>query len=389
MKLRVLLATLLSAVLAVMPVFLLGALGRPIREELEFSGWQLGLTVSVFYLTSALASVPAGRLVARLEPRRSLAVSVALSSLALGGMAAVARHWVHVVAFVAIGGIGNAVSQPSSNVILSMTIGHRRQGIAFGIRQAAAPIATTMAGIAVPVIGQTVGWRWAFVSGLGLGAAFVAAMPWRTELRQLRQVSLPGRSGQLDRRLRTVAVAVSLAVASASSMAVFFVEAAVESGWNAGWAGTVLAVCSVAAVCSRVGLGWVVDRTRASLRLVASLMGMGALGLLLLSTAGSSRGAFIAGSLLAFGAGWGWPGVFQLAVVRGSVDPARATGAVMVGMFLGGIYGPAAFGAVAQIWSYPVAWSIAAAALILAAVMLQWTNRDRGTLRSSPVRRRS
>jgi nitrate/nitrite transporter NarK len=58
----VLIAATLSSTVAFMPPFLLGALAVPIRTELRFTEARLGLAVSVFFLTAALASVHAGRL---------------------------------------------------------------------------------------------------------------------------------------------------------------------------------------------------------------------------------------------------------------------------------------------------------------------------------------
>src|SRR5690606_19508698 len=40
-----------------------------------------------------------------------------------------------------------------------------RQGIAFGIKQSAIPLATLLGGIAVPAITLSVGWRWTYVAG--------------------------------------------------------------------------------------------------------------------------------------------------------------------------------------------------------------------------------
>jgi hypothetical protein len=72
-------------------------------------------------------------------------------------------------------------------------------------------------------------------------------------------------------------------------------------------------------------------------------------------------------TLVVFAAGWGWPGLFQLGVIRHNpAHPASAAGVVQAGGFVGGVAGPVAFGATAAAVSYGVAWLEAGIALALA-----------------------
>ena len=74
----------------------------------------------------------------------------------------------------------------------------------------------------------------------------------------------------------------------------------------------------------------------------------------------------------AYGIGWAWPGVFNLAVVRARPDePGRATGVSQTGIYVGTTLGPLIFGPVSESLGYPLTWSTAAVlALISAAGML-------------------
>ena len=64
---------------------------------------------------------------------------------------------------------------------------------------------------------------------------------------------------------------------------------------------------------------------------------------------------------LAFGAGWAWPGLFNLSVVRASPGRGtRATGITQTGTYVGGAVGPLVFGAIAESASYSAAWVVAA-----------------------------
>ena len=71
--------------------------------------------------------------------------------------------------------------------------------------------------------------------------------------------------------------------------------------------------------------------------------------------------AFAAGAVLAFALGWGWPGIFNMAVVHLHRDsPGAATGVSQTGIYVGAGGGPAAFGALYSMSGYTVAWLVTA-----------------------------
>ena len=59
----------------------------------------------------------------------------------------------------------------------------RRQGLALGIQKSGIPTASLLGGLAVPAVGLTIGWSWAFVLGgllafaVSLGVPAIAAAP--------------------------------------------------------------------------------------------------------------------------------------------------------------------------------------------------------------------
>ena len=58
---------------------------------------------------------------------------------------------------------------------------------------------------------------------------------------------------------------------------------------------------------------------------------------------------FVLGALVAFTLGWGWPGLFNLAVVDSNREtPGSASGVSQTGIYAGAAFGPAAFGALAS-----------------------------------------
>lgn len=367
---RIVTASSICAVLAVIPVNLSGALAPFIRAEFGFSESRLGLAVSIFYVASTLTSALGGSISERIGARRTLALAVTMSSVTLVGMGLVTRTWWHLAAFLALGGVASAVAQPATNMALTRLVRPGRQGIAFGLKQASAPAATLLAGLAVPLLGVLVGWRWAFVLAAVLALVFALMMPARGEL--VARVN-PRRGDALHASttsLLLLSFAVSLAVAAASSLGAFFVESAVAQGWSPAVAGTWMAVGSLASILARVVWGWLADRTGPRFGVVVGLMFSGSAGLVLL---GRTSGVVVLGvaSVVSFAFGWGWPGVFQFAAVRQRENaPGQATGIVMIGMYLGGVYGPAAFGVLAERGGYALAWNVAAAAMVAGGVLL-------------------
>src|SRR5690606_5953127 len=100
------------------------------------------------------------------------------------------------------------------------------------------------------------------------------------------------------------------------------------------------------------------------------LLIVGSIGLILLST--TSLPLLIIGSVVAYSAGWGWPGLFHFVIARSNeATPAAAIGIVQVGIAMGAGLGQLVFGAVSTRFSFAAAWNLAAViALLSAALML-------------------
>ncbi len=166
-----------------------------------------------------------------------------------------------------------------------------------------------------------------------------------------------------------LAVGAALASAGPSALSAYLVASAVDVGIAEGAAGVLAAVGSAASLAVRVAVGERADR-RADygFGVVVALLALGTIGFALLAV--GAKGALVVGALLAFTLGWGWPGVFNLAVVqRHRSVPAAATGVTQTGIYVGAAAGPAAYGVLASDIGYPAAWAAAGAVLLLAA----WT----------------
>jgi MFS family permease len=355
----------------VLPAYVVGGLAVQLRAELDFGEGMLGLAVAVFFASSALGSAPFGRLVERIGAYRGTIVGTGVAAASLLGIALLARSWWSLAAWLVVAGLANAMVQVAVNLQLARAIAPARLGLAFGLKQSAVPASTLLAGVAVPLIALTVGWRYAFATGALLAVVATAALG-RTRLpppQAPRRTALCTGDATVG-ALVVVAVAGGLGAAAANTLGAFVVDSSVLAGVDPAWGGWLLAGGSVLGIVVRVAAGLVADRVdRTVLPAVAGLLSLGAVGLWLLGEAGAGPLLPLAVAL-AFGAGWGWNGLYNLAVVRHNANaPAAATGITQAGIYLGGVVGPPIFGAAAQAWSYPVAWRGAAVVLLASAVL--------------------
>jgi predicted MFS family arabinose efflux permease len=361
--------------LGALPVFLLTAQAVLVREDLEFSEPQLGLAVSAFFASAALASVSAGSLVERLGRRWGTVIAGVLATLTALAIALVARSYAVLLVLLVLAGLSNAALQMTSNIAVARSVHPGRQGLAFGVKQSAIPVAILLGGLSVPTVGVVFGWRWTFAAAAVLACAVVVA-----GLRMPRAAA-PARSPDTtpDRPPRNALLvsfaSMTLASAAVNSLGSFLPAWAFHVGLSPGTAGMLLACGSALSVLARVASGVVADRRRGrNLPVVSAYLALGAVGMLLVSL--GQVPALVAGTLLAFAIGWAWPGLFLFAVVRvGRDSPATASGAVQAGAFAGGAAGPALFGLLVAATSYPAAWRIAAAVLLGAALLLVQARR--------------
>ena len=370
-------AAMAGTVACALPVFLLGAVAVQIRESVHFGAGTLGLLVALYYLGAAASSVALGRLVESVGALRIMRVAPALSAVVLGLIAAVARSSLTLAALLVVAGIASAAMQPASNSYLSRRMSSRRQGEAFGIKQSAVPLTTLLAGLAVPALALTVGWRFAFGLAAVLAAVVAVVMPRPSiPLAQRRAESVASAPPSSAKVLWVLAGGFGLGLTAAGSLTAFLASSAVSAGAGRGWAGLLVGIGGAAAVVGRIVAGRRADRRGGDhLPAVAWMLAVGALGYggLAVATVDHAAFAYLPIVLVVFGAGWGWNGLFNFAVIRDYPDrPAWATGVTQTGGRVGGMVGPFLFGELVSHSSYAVAWgaagaiSVAAAAVVLA-----------------------
>lgn len=339
-----------------------------IREELGFGEVALGAVASAYYASSALLSIPGGSIVERLGARRGMALAGVITLASMLGVASSTTYG-SILGFMVLSGVANGIALPASNLALSRGIPLRRQGVAFGLKQSSGPIATLLAGAALPIIGLQVGWQRSFFFA-GIAAVPLIALGFKR--RPAGSARVRGQLSRDHRRaLFVLAFGATLAVIGGSSLAAFYVSSAVEAGVTPTAAGTLLSVGSVFGIGGRIGWGAIGDRYRgAHVMMLGLIMSLGAIGYVMLGRV-DSAGTLAVATLVTFMSGWAWPGLFNFAVVvRSQKAPAVATGIIGTGLYSGGIVGPLIFGWIVENHSYQTAWTVVAAFAVASAAVM-------------------
>ena len=351
---------------AVLPIGVVSALGPVLAVTAGIDARLIGLAVATFFLAGGVASVLAGRLVDRYGWRAGVVASSAACVLCLLGLAVSPASPPAMLAWLVVGGLGGALAMPASNVILAGEAPDHRLGLALGVKQAAIPAVIFLAGVAIPAIALTLGWRAlvALAAIVPLGTAAVAR-------RHRGGRPIVRTHGAEDRVVDIWPVAVAGACASgvAGILLGYWAPAAMRTGLSVTAAASLLALANLVGLGVRVSGGWFADRRGSDGLLPAALLlALGAVGLGLVAT--QQRALVVPGALLAFGGAWGWPGLFFLAALRRYPGaPGAASGLLEAASSVGIVVAPLVFGVLSPA-GWPSAWLLAVGLSLAAAAFL-------------------
>jgi MFS family permease len=144
----------------------------------------LGLLMTVFFVTSGLGQPVAGFAVDRLGARRILFAGLATYCAALLLAAAAPGFW-WLVPAVALAALGNSVFHPADFALMSASISAQRLGRAFSLHTLGGNLGWAAAPASMIAIASAFGWRWALIAAAGLGIAVLALLALsRAELKE-------------------------------------------------------------------------------------------------------------------------------------------------------------------------------------------------------------
>ena len=374
----------MATVVAMLPSFLTAALVVQIGLDTGLTLTGLGVVISLFFGMAALVSPTAGRLSERVGWANGLRISTLLSALALGAIGWFGTTVPVIGISLGLAGIASALTQTAANLTIARCVVPGRHGWVLGIKHACVPAAMFLAGLAVPTLALTVGWRWAFRVAAVIAVVTTATIPRREQPHTLSPppASVKPSAGKPNTPIHllvVLAVAVGLGIGALDPLGSFFVGYSVSIGVEEQVAGVLLAIGGFCGIIARLIAGRLIDRkAQADFTAIASMMVAGAVGIVILNLGGYP--GLLIGGFIGFTAGWGWSGLFTFAVVKDNPEaPAAAWGVAQTGKFVGAAIGPLVFGIIADRVSFDAAFWMATVALLTAAGLILYVRSQRPT----------
>ncbi len=136
---------------------------------------ELGIVMTVFFVTSGFGQVAAGFLVDRIGARRVLIGGLALYILAVSAFALAPAFWMFFPIAVLLG-LGNCVFHPSDFTIMNASVSPTRLGRAYGMHTLMGNLGWAVAPAFMLSIAFAAGWRSALVAAALVGVAVLAAL---------------------------------------------------------------------------------------------------------------------------------------------------------------------------------------------------------------------
>ncbi len=304
-----------------LPVYFVGSQIVALDRDLGLTSSRLGVSIGATFAVMALSAPWFGHVLPRFSVGASLRLSSASVAFALFGLAVFCTEWWHVAMWLAVAGLGNTGAQIGSNLALSRGADLNHRGLAFGLKQAAIPAASLLAGLCVPLLTLNFGWRATFAAGAGVAVVLALYRPgleWSSE-------PAAQRSGALGMKavLGLIGFGAFFASAIGNALPSFAVDSGVTQGMSEATAASLLAVASLCSVGVRISVGMLADR-RASNGLAefAWLTFLAVISFILLLLSNGSQILFALAMIFAFSTAWGWAGLLYFAGT--SLVPRRA-----------------------------------------------------------------
>lgn len=359
----------LVTISTVLPGFLVGALSVQVQDDFGITEATYGWGTASFFIAATAGSSFLGKVAQRIGPRKQVSISVFVSVLAQLALACFGSSFGVMLACLSVCGLTNAANQTGINLLLTRAQ-LPRLGLAIALKQSGMPTASMLAGLGVPLIALTVGWRWAYVASAVFGAASIVWL--RRTVAPVGPMAAPSSGADTTtpgRTLATAAVAFGFLAAGAGSLVSWLVASAVDAGMGEGRAGLLLSAGALCGVIVRLSWGVRLDTMALRpFRIAAVLCLIGAIGIALLAV--RSPGLHVGATVVAFGAGWIWPVFTNFGIVRANqAAAAAASGVTQTGVYVGIVVAPLASGWLIENQGYPTMWLVTAACMLIGALI--------------------
>jgi len=352
----------------------LGILATFVIDDLEISRATLGWVVSTNVIMAAALSPFAGSLTDRLGGKAAIVVvfGAAAAAFAVFGLTTAI-----VMLFVgsAIAAFSQAGGNPSTNTLIGEVLPRGERGVVTGIKQSGVQAGIAIAGLTLPAMALSLGWRQAMVI-VAVGPLVAGIVAWAVVPKRTEHAS-PARDEDesMPSSIRWLA-AFGLLFGFAGAVTFFLPLFAEEAlGFDPRLAGAAAALGGVVAFAARILWARRAEERDDYIGPLGSMAALGVVAAVLFLLSPIFTPLVWAAVILTGMSTSAWNSVGMLAVINESGAPTgRASGVVLLGFLLGLGLGPPLYGAtVDATGSYDVMWILSMVAAALSFVLvLAW-----------------
>ena len=353
--------------------FALAVAASELQAEFAISKFQLGLLGAVNTGVGAILAPASGRFSDKVGGRSAVATTLIFTGVS-AVLLAVSPNYIFLLFASAIGGVAQGLGNPATNKAISAGVSEASRGIVTGVKQSGVQASVFIAGVTVPVMSASFGWRSAMWLTAGITAALtlgLGVVPTREEPAPMDKSQVE-RSSKLPMFVTQVAIFGFLLGTIGGGFGRFlplFAEEAV--GLSVEQAGQVFALQGLVAVPARLTAGIVLDRGASAKKMMIMMAVLGAGSLLIVTAASAERpsliwiGTIIAGLTLGT-----WNTAANLSMIRQKENAGIATGRLMFGFLLGLTLGGPLVGWSIDRFDYTPAWLASSALALIAAAVV-------------------
>ena len=356
--------------------------------DLGIAARDVGFFTTLLFLSASFSAVAGGAWVAGLGPIR--VTQLCLLACAVGiALTATGSLWLAGLGGLIVG-LGYGPMTPASSHMLVRVTDTRSRPFVFSLKQTSVPIGGVLAGVAIPILVASVGWRGAALAVASTSVLLMIGLQaLRPGLDREATGERPGlRAGfrgavaaiRANANLRTLGLTSFVYSAMQLCLGAYLVTYLVEdAGLSLLAAGFVLSIAQGAGIAGRLLWGALAERIVSARRLLAGLgflMAASAVATGAIDASWPSPLVFLIAVL--FGASAvGWNGLYLAEIVRvtSPEESARATGAVLFFTFSGMMVGPAVFAGLAAMSGYALAFAAIALVVLVPACVLMFPER--------------
>lgn len=343
-----------------LPLAVLGATAPLLRADLGLGEAAFGGLVALFFLSGAVVSIPAGPVSRTIGLRPMILASCATTLVCLAVISGWVGSWWPLAIALLAAGMANSTGQVAVNQWLTQHRPADRQGLAFGAKQAAVPLAVLSAGILLPLVVVPNGWRAGYLAAGAISLAGLLAVWWLTgRAPRISREGIDRRRLSFSRPVIMLSIVGVLGSAGGTCLSPFLVDYVTSRDLGIEAAGILLVIGAAAGIVARVLAGFAADRLQIGpLTIMRTLLGGGAVGIAFFAL-GITGVAWVPAVVLAFAGAWGWAGLLPFALARiAPAEFASGVGMIVMAQLTGAVVGPALFGALVEGSGYPVAWTV-------------------------------